>query len=266
MFLVTLLLAAAPSVLLLTYFYLRDQFDREPLGHLFITFGLGMFAMFAAQGAGLAVMELLPVGWLDGGSEGARLFDAFIVAGAIEDASRYILLLAAVYHWKEFDEPMDGLIYGVTLALGFATLENYFYLSRFGVGLAWQRAVFAVPAHALFGGTMGFYLGKNKFGEHTSSTRALNLVLALVLPILFHGAYDYALSHKLDRIVWVCVSAISGGMWLFVLRRVKRAQKASPFRPKTMIPAAFMVGTTPGRASSSRDSKADAAASPGPKR
>ncbi len=157
------LVAAAPSLALLVYFYLRDRYDREPVGCLLVAYLLGMYAMLAAQSMGAVLADAVSEEWLHLGGEPARLFEAFVLSGLVEEVGKWVMLMAAVYHWRAFDEPLDGLIYGVTIALGFATLENFFYLSSHGVGIAWQRAVFAVPAHALFGGAMGYYAGRIKF-------------------------------------------------------------------------------------------------------
>ena len=178
------------------------------------------------------------------GGEPARLFEAFVLCGLIEELAKGIMLIAAVYHWREFDEPLDGLVYGVAIALGFATFENYLYLSSHGVAIAWKRALFAVPAHALFGGSMGYYAGRVKFmAKGLRLTRDLfrDRVLCLALPVLFHGAYNYALLHGLSWFTWTAISLLSLGFWFFVLRRVRRAQRASPFRPKTMLPSDFHV-------------------------
>lgn len=241
----TLVVAAAPSVVLLAYFYLRDQYDREPLGHLAIAYLLGMYAMVAAQGLSTAAAGLVSGHWLEARGEAALLFDAFFLAGFIEELSKWVMLMAAVYHWREVDEPLDGLIYGVAISLGFATLENLLYLQRLGLGVAWPRAIFAVPAHALFGGAMGFYAGRAKFDHDAPkvppATRRRRLltdhVFCLLVPTLFHGTYDFALMHGLDWKAWSAVTGISIGLWAFVLHRVHRAQRDSPYRPKTMPPA-----------------------------
>jgi RsiW-degrading membrane proteinase PrsW (M82 family) len=242
MFLV--LVAVAPSVVLLTYFYLRDRYDREPLGHLIAAYLLGAFAMFAAQALGATVTDMVAAEWLHLGGEPARLFDAFVLIGLTEEGAKAAVLFAAVYAWREFDEPFDGLIYGVAVSLGFAALENLLYVSSRGTGIAWQRALFAVPAHALFGGCMGYYAGRAKFvplGEGRRRRFWRAVALALCLPVLFHGAYDFALMHGLGWKVWAAITALSLGFWIFVLRRVKRAQRASPFRPKTMMPSEFQA-------------------------
>jgi RsiW-degrading membrane proteinase PrsW (M82 family) len=240
----TVLVAVAPSLLLLTYFYLRDRYEREPLGHLTAAYLLGAFAMFAAQGLATTLADLVSADWLHTGGEPARLFDAFVLAGAVEELAKAVVLFAAAYGWREFDEPLDGLIYGVAIALGFAALENLLYLESRGLAIAWQRAVFAVPAHALFGGCMGYYVGRAKFapaGEGKRRRFALRLVLALLVPIAFHGAYNFALLHGLGWKVWTTITVLSLVFWIFVLRRVKRAQRVSPFRPKTMMPSDFQA-------------------------
>jgi RsiW-degrading membrane proteinase PrsW (M82 family) len=236
------LVAAAPSLALLAYFYLRDRYEREPLGHLVAAYLLGAFAMFAAQGLGTVVADLVSADWLHTGGEPARVFDAFVLAGVIEELAKWVVLIALAYAWREFDEPLDGLIYGVAIALGFATVENLLYLSSRGLAIAWQRAIFAVPAHALFGGCMGFYAGRAKFapaGAGRQRRFRLSLVLSFCVPVAFHGAYDFALLHGLGWKVWLAITLLSLGFWIFVLRRVKRAQRASPFRPKTMMPSDF---------------------------
>jgi RsiW-degrading membrane proteinase PrsW (M82 family) len=240
----TVIVAAAPSLALLAYFYLRDRYEREPLGHLLLAYLLGVFAMLAAQRGAIALADAVGEEWLRTGGEAARLFDAFVLAGLVEEAAKWLMLVAAVQHWRQFDEPLDGLVYGVAIALGFATLENFLYLADRGFHIAWQRALFAVPAHALFGGTMGFYAGRVKFPGERMRAVGLDRVLCLALPVLFHGAYNFALAHGLNWFIWSAVTLLSVGFWVFVLARVRRAQRASPFRPKTMMPPEFRVPPT----------------------
>ena len=71
---------------------------------------------------------------------------------------------------KDFNEPMDGIVYGVCASLGFATLENFYYVyiisDTFGTSamtLALVRAFSAVPAHAVFGIFMGYFFMKYVF-------------------------------------------------------------------------------------------------------
>jgi protease PrsW len=228
---------AAPSLFLLTFFYLRDRWQREPMHRVAMAFGLGLYAMAAARGLAFTAIGFISPDWLGGGTEAARLFESLVLAGGIEELSKGVVLFAAIYHWDDFDEPLDGVVYGVAVSLGFATLENILYIMHAqsgdaGLTVVWQRALFAVPAHALFGGAMGYYAGKAKFDRTHPAALLRDRVFCLLVPILFHGAYNYALHHQLDAHLWTIVSLLSVGMWIFVLRRVHRADRASPFRPK----------------------------------
>jgi protease PrsW len=224
----TLVVAAAPSLFLLTFFYLKDRYEREPLRHILMAFALGLYAMIAAEGIATTVEGWIPTAFLRGGGEAARFVDAFLLSGFVEEFAKAVVLMAAIYHWQEFDEPLDGVVYGVAVSLGFATLENFLFVARLGLGVAWQRALFAVPAHALFGATMGYYAGRTKF-DHGGKLR-IDGVLLLAAPTAFHGLYDYALHRGLGWRIWVVISLLSVALWAFVLRRVHRAQGRSPFR------------------------------------
>ena len=224
----TVIVAGAPSLFLLTFFYLKDRYEREPLQHILMAFGLGLYAMIAAAGIASTAETWVSRDWLMLGGQPAKLFDAFVLSGFTEELAKWVVLVAAVYHWDEFDEPLDGVVYGVAVALGFATLENFLFVARLGLGVAWMRALFAVPAHALFGATMGYYAGRAKFDRGGKLWR--DRTLCLLAPTVFHGLYDYALHRGMGAHVWLTISVLSVGLWTFVLRRVHRAQHASPFR------------------------------------
>jgi RsiW-degrading membrane proteinase PrsW (M82 family) len=229
---------AAPSVFLLTFFYLRDRWQREPMHRVVMAFALGLYAMAAARGLDYTILGFLPPDWLGSGTEAARLFESLVLGGFVEEMSKAVVLFAAIYHWDDFDEPLDGVVYGVAVSLGFATLENVFYIANarggldHGFTIVWQRALFSVPAHALFGGAMGYYAGKAKFDRTHPLALLRDRIFCLLIPVLFHGAYNYALHHRMDARIWATVSLLSVAMWVFVLRRVHRADRASPFRPK----------------------------------
>src|SRR5262249_35502683 len=156
---------------------------------ILLAFGLGAYAMIAAHGMAAALADRTSAEWLALGGEPARLFDAFVLSGLVEECAKYVVVMAAVYHWDEFDEPLDGVVYGVAVSLGFATLENILYILGRGLSVAWGRALFAVPAHALFGGTMGYYAGRAKFDREAARIGAVrrDYVLCLLLPVAFHG-------------------------------------------------------------------------------
>jgi len=215
---------AAPSVFLLVFFYLKDRYEPEPRGHVALAFGKGALATLPAYAASWALARAVGDEWLALGGLPARAFDAVVLAALCEELPKWLAFLF-IYRWNEFDEPLDGVVYGVALALGFATVENVLCVMRDGLAVGVLRALFAVPAHALFGAVMGFYVGRAKFGGG-----ARLLALALGAALALHGAYDFILETL--RGVWMygAVAAGSLALWVFVLRRVHQAQAASPFK------------------------------------
>jgi protease PrsW len=224
-------LGAAPSLFLLVYFYLKDRYEPEPRGHVALAFVKGMGSFALAFAVARAVEHLVGRTWLALGGLPARLFEAFILAAFVEEAAKFSVFLALIYWWDEFDEPLDGVVYGVALALGFATVENVLCVFKDGLTTGLLRAVFAVPAHALFGAAMGFYFGRAKFSQGAKwRAKWRRFLLALAVPIAFHGAYDFSLVELRGWWMYAVVGVFSIAVWGFVLRRVHRAQADSPFR------------------------------------
>ena len=175
--------ALAPSLLLVTFFHRRDVFP-EPPAVLWRTFGLGILIVLPV----LAVA--LPLDALAEQVENPLLYglaSAFLGAAIPEEFFKFVVLYFYAARHMEFDEPMDGLVYGATASLGFATLENILYVSDGGFGVAALRAVLAVPGHAFLGVIMGWYVSQAKFSPQL---RTSLLTKALVIPTLLHGFYD----------------------------------------------------------------------------
>ena len=85
---------------------------------------------------------------------------SFLSAGPIEEGLKFLILTSIISKYKDYDHPVDGIVYCVCLSQGFATLENIYYIyylygSSFEIAL---RALSAVPAHAMFGAIMGIFI------------------------------------------------------------------------------------------------------------
>jgi len=178
-----LTLAVAPGIFWLWYFLAKDRLRPEPLSLVRRVFFAGALSAFAAG--------LLEVGALDasGLSNAAGRPNAVIAAaliGVIEESVKFAAVLVTAYRHTHFDEVIDGIIYAVTASLGFATVENLFYVFGGGVSVGVARALLSVPGHAFFGAVMGYYLGVAKFS--TRETRWL--FSGLGLAILAHTIYD----------------------------------------------------------------------------
>jgi hypothetical protein len=172
--------AVVPSLLIMHYFHARDR-HREPRRVLWTAFGLGVLCLLGVVFVVPAAILVEKVGnpWAQG------TLKSFFVAAFPEELLKLIVLYAYVRPHEEFDEPIDGLIYGAAVSLGFATLENILYVVQGGVGLAVLRAFTAVPMHAFGGAILGYYVARHKFEKK----RGL-LLEGYLIVVLLHGLYD----------------------------------------------------------------------------
>ena len=182
----TLLITIVPSLLILIYFFLSDKF-KEPKGTIALVFGLGVLICLPAG----IINEFMGVNFSNIFSE--RLLYSFLGPAWGEEILKFLILYTIVLKRNEFNEPMDGIVYGVVASLGFATYENYDYVFRLAetwnidpAQMAIWRSYSAVPMHGLNGCIMGFYFGKYAF---TADKKYL--VLSLLIPFLLHGFYNF---------------------------------------------------------------------------
>ena len=190
-----LALALAPGIAIMWFIYSKDRFDREPLKALIKSFFLGMLATVPAILVQLVASYLLKENMAASGWTYYILF-AFLVVALTEEGSKYLMLRFYAFPRTFFNEPFDGIIYGVMVAMGFATLENIGYVMQHGIGTAVIRMFLSVPAHATFGVLMGYYVGLAKF-THNRQSRFL-MLRGLLLAILFHGLFDLFLFAQAD--------------------------------------------------------------------
>ena len=112
-------------------------------------------------------------------------------AGFTEETLKFLVLYFYIRPKSAFNEPMDAIVYGVIVSLGFATFENitYVYMGGFeadSFSLAIMRAVSAIPLHATCGIIMGYFFGLYAF------TNSKNyLIKSLVFPVAIHATYNF---------------------------------------------------------------------------
>ena len=206
----------APGFALLSYFYLKDEYESEPILDVLRTFILGVFLVFPIMFVQyvLEAERMIPV----------EMIQAFFAAGFLEEFFKWFILYFFIYKSVEFDEHYDGIVYAASLSLGFATLENILYLIGNGIEYAIGRAFLPVSSHALFGVIMGYYLGKAKF---SSNHKMKWLLYSLFIPIFLHGLYDYIL---LKEEYWLqIIVPFMLFLWWTALRKVKKAKHSHEF-------------------------------------
>lgn len=221
-FLFVLALALAPGVAIGLYIYWKDEHEREPIGLLVKSFFLGVASTILTLLISWSINTIIAI---DHASVAQEAVHAFILVALIEEFSKFIFVRWVLYPNPNFNEPYDGIVYAVTVSLGFAGLENILYVWDGGFEVAVIRMFTAVPAHATFGALMGYFLGIAKF-QHKKEHYSL---YALGVATLFHGAYDYFWFISYIPGIWV--GAIASLITGVVLSRsaIHIHQQNSPF-------------------------------------
>ena len=213
----TLLITILPSLLIVAFFVKSDRFP-EPTSQIIKIFMFGVFLCIPAFLINTELSYIYANTDID-----EALISSFLSAAPVEEVLKFTVLYSLVYKMKDFNEPIDGIVYGVTVSLGFATLENIYYvyfLSDYfdttSQSLALLRSFSAIPAHGIFGATMGYFFMKYAFIKKEN-----NLALCMIVPILLHGAYNYfAYNFFIIALLIVIIS------WIMLIRAFSRLKKS----------------------------------------
>ena len=182
--------ASAFPVLFFLFLILRKDKQQEPPKLLLKCFIGGFIA------AVIAIIIEFILGIFGNTLEGdfsKAFYTAFIVAAGTEELVKWFIVKRLVWTNPEFDQHYDGIIYAVFVSLGFALIENLMYVFNGGLHVALMRGVLAVPGHGFFAVIMGYFLSLAKFEK--GSQRSRHMVFSLLMPIIFHGLYDFALMY-----------------------------------------------------------------------
>ena len=225
---VPLIISIIPAFALLIYFYKKDHQKPEPKGMILLAFILGVISILPVIFIELIFGEFEKSlsGWT------AITFKSFVTAAGTEEGIKLLFVIFFLYNIKSFDEVTDGIIYTVTLSLGFACLENVLY-SVDDLTIALYRAFTAVPAHAIFSGIMGFYVGLAKVKPEQKGSLLLK---AFLIGVFLHGLYDFIVfgsTHVLKSVnneyyglipLGLVLLFVIGGFW-FLKKKIEEAKK-----------------------------------------
>lgn len=182
-----LIVALLPAIALLYYIWKKD-IQKEPTAWL---------VKAVAWGAGICI----PVAFIEMGIQTALFGNgtpsgllgttvtAFFVAALPEEACKLLVLWLLLRKNPYFDEHFDGIVYAVFVSLGFAAIENVFFLignADNWLSIAISRSLLAVPGHYAFAVLMGYYYSVYHFVDHSPRTAAC----VLLVPVIAHGIYD----------------------------------------------------------------------------
>ncbi len=210
-FISVLALAVLPSLIWL-FFYLKEDPHPEPRYWLFIIFIIGV-----ALAPLVIFLEMALNKWGDS-------VLIFLIAPLVEEAAKYGAVHLALNKNPVLDEPVDGMIYVIVAALGFAAIENVFAIFSFiPIGSSGYlsatfnfmsiRFISAVALHGLASGIAGYYFAKFYFIEKNPISIFKGLFFATVL----HGVYNFLIIKNGETFPIILTGVILGAAAVLVI-------------------------------------------------
>ncbi len=196
-------LAVVPTALWLVYFYREDRLEPEPKTRIAAVFFLALL-LEDVIGRRL-VTDWFRVNEWAPYDTATSLLAAVLILGFTWQAVAYVAVRIGVYASEEFDERMDGIVYGTVAGLGVATLLNLrFVLDNAGVALGpgVVRTVTTALAQASFGGLMGYFMAEAKFTHRPIWWVPLGFATAAILNGTFTWLIGEVSAAGLDVAPW----------------------------------------------------------------
>ena len=183
------ILGFAPGAFWVWYLRHKDDLEPEPRHLVVWVFALGCLSTLPILWWGLE-FKLWVISLTEGWDQ--DFVDAFLITAPSEELAKMLAFLLGIYWHRQFDEPLDGIIYGTAVGLGFASVENVIYIVRHDEPvLALTRGFTATLAHVATTGSMGFFVGLSRF--RPASRAPFLWLTGLAIAVAFHGVYDYFL-------------------------------------------------------------------------
>jgi len=211
-----------PVIFWAAYHYHKDRHLPEPPGNLLLCFALGILAagISKAMYVGLEPLGLRldAVALASGDDRWALMAYALLAIGPIEELAKLLPFLIVVIRMKAFDEPLDGIIYASFIALGYAAMENYHYLSFLTVIESIGRGFAGPVIHILFASIWAHWITQAWLKKDSIVKPAL---LGFLLAAGLHGLYDFmVLRYPVSALPVAAALIVS--IWIWRLRLMHR--------------------------------------------
>lgn len=215
-------LGLVPSFIWLSFF-LQEDIHPEPRRMLFLVFLGGGAAAIVA----VTLQYFLKRYFLDANSISISAFGPVAAFAALEEICKFIFTYALVRRSKEFDEPIDAMIYMVTAASAMAAVENVAIMMS-GQGLMAKegtlvfRFLGATLLHILSSAIVGYYWAKGIIGKKELVFVAFGLVIAT----LMHAVFNYFIVSFDSGIVYAIVFLVMVAFFVFFdFEKLKKGDK-----------------------------------------
>jgi RsiW-degrading membrane proteinase PrsW (M82 family) len=223
----------APALFWILYFYYKDRYQPEPLISLGLSYILGLVSAFACiQFYGLLPLLGFPgdMSFILERHEPIYIFYSIGAIGFVEEVFKLIPFLFIIIKFKSFDEKSDGVIYASFVALGFASVENFYYLSALSGFELFGRAFASPLLHTIFSSIWGYTIGLACIKR---KSLLKPIVIGLIAASVLHGVFDFFTTSSSLRIAAAAIILI---IWIWRIQVIKKFTSNDPADNDNLIP------------------------------
>jgi RsiW-degrading membrane proteinase PrsW (M82 family) len=193
--------AVVPTLFYAAVIYWVDRYEKEPLWLIAAAFLWGAIPSILISYVFNSILSIPLYSLVSNAAAGDALAASFI-APPVEETVKGMALVAIFLLWRhEIDSPLDGIIYGAMVGMGFAMVENAFYfvnvfneagVESWGMNIFLRGIVFGLN-HALFSSITGLGIAVARMSTKRSHRIAFPL-LAWMAAIFLHFLHNLTVS------------------------------------------------------------------------
>lgn len=222
---VYIILGGVLPALLWLWFWLReDNLHPEPRGLIAFSFLAGCLGVFLALILEGFAQDIV-----------TNQTYRYITWAVIEEVVKFLLVAVIAFRSSYLDEPIDAMIYCITVALGFAAFENTLFIFKtFDTSGVLEtiltgnfRFVGATLVHVVSSAVIGFMVGISFYKG--AFTKVFSVVVGVILASALHAAFNLAIINA----TVTSTLKVFGWVWCAVVILIILFEEVKGIKPKT---------------------------------
>lgn len=195
----SIIAAIIPTLFFVALIYWVDRYEKEPFWLLGAAFLWGAIPSIIFAYIFNTVLSL-PFYYISDGA--GNLLSGILIAPPIEESIKGAALLGILLLWRhEIDSPLDGIIYGAMVGMGFAMVENvYYFVNVFNEGgaAAWGTNIFLRAFifglnHALFTSMTGLGIAVSRLSTN-NLVKIAAPIGGWITAVFLHSLHNFTVS------------------------------------------------------------------------